>query len=117
MTKQKMIPCRVCGKLFKPCGYCQSHSDIFRWRNFACSRECAGKYINDTIAYRELQHKNNVSEVSPNQKRIIPKKTCIKRLIENPLKLQIFLIMSRKNLQKTNQVKKPNKDIVYCDYK
>lgn len=69
MTKQKMIPCRVCGKLFKPCGYCQSHSDIFRWRNFACSRECAGKYINDTIAYRELQHKNNVSEVSSNQKK------------------------------------------------
>lgn len=69
MTKQKMIPCRVCGKLFKPCDYCQSHSDIFRWRNFACSRECAGKYINDTIAYRELQHKNNVSEVSPNQKK------------------------------------------------
>ena len=24
-----------------------------RWRNFACSRECAAKYIDDTIAYRE----------------------------------------------------------------
>lgn len=52
MTKQKMIPCRVCGKLFKPCGYCQSHSGVFRWRNFACSRECAEKYIGETIAYR-----------------------------------------------------------------
>lgn len=53
MSNKKMIPCRVCGKLFEPCSYCQSHSDIFRWRNFACSRECAVKYINDTIAYRE----------------------------------------------------------------
>lgn len=53
MSSKKMIPCRVCGKLFEPCSYCQSHSDIFRWRNFACSRECATKYINDTIAYRE----------------------------------------------------------------
>lgn len=53
MSNKKMIPCRVCGKLFEPCSYCQSHSDIFRWRNFACSRECATKYINDTIAYRE----------------------------------------------------------------
>lgn len=58
MTKQKMIPCRVCGKLFKPCGYCQSHLDTFRWRNFSCSRECAQKYISDTTAYREEQHKN-----------------------------------------------------------
>jgi len=53
MAKKKKIPCRVCGKLFEPCAYCQSHSDVFRWRNFACSRECAVKYINDTVAYRE----------------------------------------------------------------
>lgn len=51
--KKDKIPCRVCGKLFKPCSYCQSHSDVFRWRNFACSRECATKYVNDTIAYRK----------------------------------------------------------------
>lgn len=53
MSGKKKIPCRVCGKLFEPCTYCQSHSDIFMWRNFACSIECAQKYINDTIAYRE----------------------------------------------------------------
>lgn len=52
MTEKRKIPCRVCGKLFTPCDYCQSHSDIFRWRNFACSRACAAKYINDTTAYR-----------------------------------------------------------------
>ena len=53
MAEKKKIPCRVCGKLFEPCAYCQSHADVFRWRNFACSRECAAKYIDDTIAYRE----------------------------------------------------------------
>ena len=53
MSEKKKIPCRVCGKLFEPCSYCQSHADVFRWRNFACSRECAAKYIDDTIAYRE----------------------------------------------------------------
>lgn len=53
MSNKKLIPCRVCGKLFEPCSYCQSHADIFRWRNFACSRECATTYINDTITYRE----------------------------------------------------------------
>ena len=57
---KKKIPCRVCGKLFEPCAYCQSHADVFRWRNFACSRECAAKYIDETIAYREsLKNKGN----------------------------------------------------------
>ena len=68
MAEKKKIPCRVCGKLFEPCAYCQSHADVFRWRNFACSRECATKYINDTIAYREsLKNKETetVKEVEP----------------------------------------------------
>lgn len=68
MEEKKKIPCRVCGKLFEPCAYCQSHADVFRWRNFACSRECATKYINDTIAYREsLKNKETetVKKVEP----------------------------------------------------
>lgn len=66
MSNKKLIPCRVCGKLFEPCTYCQTHADIFRWRNFACSIECAQKYINDTIAYRKsLEKQNNlVTETS-----------------------------------------------------
>ena len=68
MAEKKKIPCRICGKLFEPCAYCQSHADVFRWRNFACSRECATKYINDTIAYREsLKNKETetIKEVAP----------------------------------------------------
>lgn len=62
MSGKKRIPCRVCGKLFEPCGYCQSHADIFRWRNFACSIECAQKYINDTIVYRESLSKKKIRD-------------------------------------------------------
>lgn len=59
---KKMIPCRVCKKMFEPCAYCQEHSDVFRWRNFACSKECAVKYINETTAYRDsLKNKKNIS--------------------------------------------------------
>ena len=61
MANTKQIPCRVCGKLFTPCAYCQSHSDTFRWRNFACSIECAQKYIADTLAYRAAS-KNKAEE-------------------------------------------------------
>ncbi len=60
MAEKKKISCRVCGKLFEPCSYCQSNADVFRWRNFACSMGCAAKYIDDTIAYRELlKHKKD----------------------------------------------------------
>lgn len=65
MANKKMIPCRVCGKLFEPCATCQAHNDMFRWRNFACSRECAEKYISETIAYRNSskENKNNNDNV------------------------------------------------------
>ena len=53
MSDKKKIPCRVCGKLFEPCAYCQEHADVFRWRNFACSIKCAKKYVTDAMAYRE----------------------------------------------------------------
>lgn len=60
MTKEeKKILCRVCGKSFKPCSYCQSHADTFRWRNFACSKECAEKYIAEAEAYRASLHKKD----------------------------------------------------------
>lgn len=61
MTEKKKIPCRVCGKPFEPCAICQSDNRMFRWRNFACSLECAEKYISDTIAYRESQKQKDVS--------------------------------------------------------
>lgn len=65
MVNKKMIPCRVCNKLFEPCATCQAHNDMFRWRNFACSRECAEKYISETIAYRNSskEGKNNSNSV------------------------------------------------------
>lgn len=59
---EKMIPCKVCGKMFEPCGYCQKHQDVFRWRNFACSLECANKYVAEAIAYREKDKKAEVKE-------------------------------------------------------
>lgn len=65
MPKGKMIPCRVCGKQFEPCSYCQSHSDVFRWRNFACSIECAKKYVNAAEKYREEERKKGEKASNP----------------------------------------------------
>ena len=80
--KKKKIPCRVCGKLFEPCAYCQDHSDVFRWRNFACSRECAKKYIDETIAYRESLKSKKEEKVETSEKVV---KGTVKEDIKKPV--------------------------------
>ena len=50
MAKGNLLTCRVCGKRYKGCKSCEANQGVFHWRNFACSEECARKYINDTIA-------------------------------------------------------------------
>ena len=42
---KKLIPCRVCGKLFTPCKNCADHKSAFHWREVACSRECFAEYM------------------------------------------------------------------------
>lgn len=59
----KQIPCRVCGTMFTPCAYCMSHTDTFRWRNFACSLKCAREYIAEATAAREKAKQPEVTPV------------------------------------------------------
>lgn len=40
-----MIACKVCGKSFKPCNYCQKETSAFRWRAHCCSYECAKVFL------------------------------------------------------------------------
>lgn len=90
MAKKDKIPCRVCGKLFEPCAYCQEHSDTFRWRNFACSEDCARKYVAEAIEYRASQKKkkqgvrkvkNKVEVDASENKEII--KTDVNEIVED----------------------------------
>lgn len=64
MKEKKLIPCKVCGKMYEPCAYCQSHADTFRWRNFACSIECANKYVVDAKNFRKKQKDNLSTETT-----------------------------------------------------
>lgn len=79
---KKMIPCRVCGKNFEPCAYCQEYNEVFRWRNFACSKECAVKYINEATAYRDslkTKRRNDENEKLEHEKEILTVDTKTKR--------------------------------------
>lgn len=41
VTKQ----CRICGKSYTPCGYCEGDQMAFHYRTICCSRECAKVYL------------------------------------------------------------------------
>lgn len=74
---KKTIPCRVCGKQFEPCAFCQKNGDIFRWRNFACSLECANKYVAEAIAYR-----NRNAEIKEEVQPVVEEAT---KTVEEPI--------------------------------
>lgn len=91
MANKKMIPCRVCGKIFEPCATCQAHNDMFRWRNFACSRECAEKYISETIAYR-----NSIKEDKQSHSNVI----------DNTVSVESNIVTIDNNEQQSNTTKR-----------
>lgn len=55
-------PCRICGKLYIPCSYCEHENTAFHWRAVACSRECAAEYFRRVTAARDK--KNGISKSS-----------------------------------------------------
>ena len=55
-------PCRICGKLYTPCSYCEHENTAFHWRAVACSRECAAEYYRRVTAARNKR--NDISESS-----------------------------------------------------
>lgn len=117
MVVKEKIHCRVCGKLFEPCAYCKAHEDVFRWRNFACSKECASKYIKDTIAYREslkkgikdtsVKHsseKKNVSDDKiPAEKNTTTKRKMNKNSSENVEENKAEIVINNKTEEKVTE--------------
>ena len=45
-----MLICKACGKEYEACR--TPNPGIFRWRDIACSEECARKYIHDVMVAR-----------------------------------------------------------------
>lgn len=52
MAKVKKI-CRICGKEYTPCSYCEGDQMAFHYRTICCSRECAMEYFKRVMEARE----------------------------------------------------------------
>lgn len=64
MAYKVQKPCKTCGKMFTPCGDCESDKETFRWRRFACSYECGKKYLEKVLEARGELKKENVKIAS-----------------------------------------------------
>lgn len=45
MAYKVQKPCRVCGKMYTPCGDCERDKTAFHWRTVACSYACGMEYF------------------------------------------------------------------------
>lgn len=54
MANEK-VPCRVCGKLFIPCGKTSAMIGAFNYREVACSPECGKEYMRRVIESRQVK--------------------------------------------------------------
>lgn len=57
MAYKVQKPCKVCGKMYTPCVYCESDKTAFHWRTVACSVECAEEYFRRVEEARKQQEK------------------------------------------------------------
>lgn len=58
--------CRICGKEYTPCSYCENDKMAFHYRTICCSRKCAEIYLARVLEARAKQ-KEAVSDVVNNE--------------------------------------------------
>lgn len=61
MTKVKKN-CRICGKEYTPCSYCENDKMAFHYRTICCSRKCAEVYLSRVLEARQKTTKVKESE-------------------------------------------------------
>lgn len=69
MPKQIKV-CRVCGKEYEACRSIRTGSEVFNWREFACSPKCGEEYLEKILISR---NKNNGAK--PTRKTKLPAKS------------------------------------------
>lgn len=54
--------CRICGKEYTPCSYCENDQMAFHYRTICCSRKCAEVYLSRVLEARKKTTKVNESD-------------------------------------------------------
>lgn len=56
--------CRICGKLYTPCSYCENDKMAFHYRTICCSRKCAQVYLERVLEARNTSIISTTSNMS-----------------------------------------------------
>ncbi len=56
--------CRVCGKEYTPCGYCENDRMAFHYRTICCSGKCAQVYLSRVLEARNPKVDTTVNTTS-----------------------------------------------------
>lgn len=62
MGKVKKI-CRICGKEYIPCGYCENDKMAFHYRTICCSKECAQAYLQRVLDARSKEKQIDTKDI------------------------------------------------------
>ena len=76
--------CKACGKEYEACR--TPNPGVFRWRDIACSVECAEKYIHDVMVARgEIVEDNSEPAQQAPQSAAVPEEDPIEEPDENTI--------------------------------
>ena len=64
LTKVKKT-CRICGKEYTPCSYCESDQMAFHYRTICCSADCARIYLAKVLDARKQSDNNKTDKLEP----------------------------------------------------
>lgn len=70
LAKVKKI-CRICGKEYTPCSYCENDKMAFHYRAICCSRECASIYLAKVLEARNPSKNENEDENAIETKNVV----------------------------------------------
>ena len=79
MAKTKKI-CRICGKEYTPCGYCEGDKMAFHYRTICCSRTCAEVYLKRVLEAREKAKADKNSKTLQKENEVANTKSTAKSL-------------------------------------
>lgn len=71
MSYKVQKPCKVCGKLYTPCGYCESDKQAFHWRLVACSYECGMEYFRRVEEARKPKTVEKEKRINTIEKKVV----------------------------------------------
>ncbi|MBQ0036428.1 MAG: hypothetical protein KBT35_05880 [Firmicutes bacterium] len=64
MAYKVQKPCKVCGKMYTPCGDCENDKSAFHWRTVACSIGCGKKYF-ELVEKERNKNTTDIINVEP----------------------------------------------------